>query len=88
MTTQDTQILMKIAEDIGSIKGTVKEMKDQQVTYIAANDERHDKNEKDIQQLKDDKKKVIWTIGGLSVGGAFAGTKLGALINTFFGIAP
>jgi hypothetical protein len=59
---------------------------------------RHDENDKKmavneaklihiqdaIDQLNDTKKKVIWTIGGVSLGGGLLGSKVGAFLSGLF----
>ena len=83
---EQTGLLLKISGDIGEIKGTVKEIKDQHKSYIASNDQRHEKAEERIAKLEDSKKKVIYATLGLSAGGAFAGTKLAGVVNTLLGM--
>lgn len=87
MADKTTEILVKIASEVGVISGTMTQMNEKIDKHIAANDERHDKNEDRIAALEDSKKKLIYTTLGLSTGGAFAGTKLAAFINTLLGMA-
>lgn len=77
--TDTNQILFKIAQDVGHIVGTMDAMKETLENHANENASL----KKKVERLEETQAKVKWTVFGLSLGGAFTGAKLPAIMEIF-----
>jgi len=78
--TDNSQILFKIAQDVGHLVGTMDAMKETLENHANENASL----KKKVEKIEEVQTKVKWTVFGLSLGGAFAGTKIPALLEVIF----
>lgn len=77
--TDTNQILVKIAQDVGHLVGTMDAVKETLENHANENASL----KKKVEALEETASKVKWTVFGLSLGGAFAGAKLPAIFEVF-----
>lgn len=77
--SQVDQILIKIAQDVGHLVGTMDAVKD----TLESHSTETAMLKKKVEKIEESHAKVKWTVFGLSLGGAFAGAKLPAFIEVF-----
>jgi hypothetical protein len=78
--TDNSQILFKIAQDVGHLVGTMDAMKETLESHANENADL----KKKVENLEQAQQRVKWTVFGLSLGGAFTGTKLPTFLEILF----
>lgn len=84
--TDISQILFKIAQDVGHLVGTMDAMKQTLENHANENDTLKKKIEKLEEQQQNTTmiiNKAKWTIFGISLAGAFGGTKIAEFFQAF-----